>query len=287
MNGASERDHGYARYKLDGCRCYRCGFAVSQYNAARERAIAYGTWAPYVDAETVRQHLRNLQACGAGLRSVAAASGVDRKRLQAILTGRPERRTGPQERVRPALATAVLAVEPTLEVLGAATVINAVGTHRRLQALVYAGWPQHHLAAALGWTDVNFSALLRRQQVTVRTARAVRDLYDQRWKSDPREHGVDAQAYSRARNHARRLNWQPVGAWDDDTIDEAGAEPYTGSETPVWLAAVEDALELEADGFTRQQAADRLGIQRSTLDTWMSRYRNRPAQAATEQEATA
>ncbi|MDX3232921.1 hypothetical protein [Streptomyces sp. ME19-01-6] len=226
---ASERLHGYARYRLDGCRCYTCGWAVAQYNDAREHAIRRGQWQPFVDAEPVRQHIRNLQSCDMGLRAIATAANVDRKRLQAVLNGRPERGTPPQAQVRPAFAAAVLAVEPTLDNLGGKTVINAAGASRRLQALVAAGWPQHHLAARLGMTDGNFGATLHRDHVIVQTGRAVRSLYDELWRADPREHGVDNQAYSRARNHAASRQWAPVGAWDDDTIDDPAAFPdWTG-----------------------------------------------------------
>ncbi|MBV9023351.1 MAG: hypothetical protein JO362_06060 [Streptomycetaceae bacterium] len=225
----AERPHGYARYRLDGCRCYVCGFARSEYDANRDRAIAYGRWRPWVDAEPVRVHIRTLQACGVGLRRVAEATDVDRKRLQAIVSGRPERGTGPQEKIRPALAAAVLAVEPTLDLLGAKTPIDATGTRRRLQALIAAGWPQAQLAVRMGMSPGNFGATIGRERVVVRTARAVQALYDELWRADPREHGVDNQAYSRARNHARVNGWAPVGAWDDERIDDPAAFPdWTG-----------------------------------------------------------
>lgn len=225
----TERPHGYARYRLDGCRCYVCAFARSQYDAARERAIAYGSWQPWTEAAPVRQHIRDLQACKLGLRRIAALAGVDRKRLQAILNGRSERGTGPQTKVRPALAAAVLSVQPTLDVLGPGTVIDATGTTRRLQALVASGWPQARLAARLGILASNFCLTITAERVTVRTARAVSSLYDALWQLDPREHDVDNQAYSRARNHATAHNWAPVGAWDDDTIDDPAATPeWTG-----------------------------------------------------------
>ncbi|MFJ4010837.1 hypothetical protein [Streptomyces sp. NPDC090026] len=225
MGGRPEREHGYAQYKLDGCRCYTCGFANAAYYEARERAIMYGTWQPFVDAAPVREHLLRLRDCDMGLRRVAAVAEVDRKRLQAILTGRPERGTPPQEKVRPALAAAVLAVEPTLDNLGGSTLIGAIGTRRRLQALGACGWPQAQQARRLGWTDNNFSALLRQDHVIVRTALAVRGLYEQMWDLDPRQHGVDNQAYSRALNAARSNDWSPPAAWDDETIDLPGAKP--------------------------------------------------------------
>jgi hypothetical protein len=221
----AQREHGYVRYKLDGCRCYVCGLANATYCEARARAIAYGTWQPFVPAQPVREHLLRLRNCGMGLRQVAEAAKVSRSRLKAILTGRTERGTPPQERVRPALAVAVLAVEPVLENLGGATVIGACGTLRRLRALVAIGWPQARLAARMGWTAQNFSVLMRSDRVIVRTALTVRALYDELWDQDPRQHGVDNQAYSRALNTATANEWAPPAAWDDEAIDLPDAKP--------------------------------------------------------------
>lgn len=258
----STRPHGYARYKLDGCRCYTCGAAASAYNMNRERAIAYGRWQPYVDAEPVREHIRALQSCGLGLRRIADAAGVDRKRLQAIITGRPERGTGPQERVRPQLANAVLAVEPTLDLLGGKTVIDATGTKRRLQALVTIGWSQAKLADRLGWTPANFSALLRREQTIASTARLVRGLYDELWdQAPPEDNHRDRIAASRARNHARVNGWAPPAAWDDDRIDDPAAAPEVGEVVPRAQAMAENVYELITRfGCTTEAAAQRLGV---------------------------
>lgn len=272
MAASQEREHGYARYKLDKCRCYTCAWAVSQYVEARARAIAYGTWQPFVDAAPVRQHLQNLQSCGIGLRRIAEAVGVDRKRLQAVLTGRPERGTGPQQRVRPDFAAAVLDLEPSLKLMGSHTPINAVGTHRRLQALMVAGWPMERIAAVLGQRNSNMAALMLRPQVIVRTALTVQGLYDQWWRSDPRVHGVDVQAYTETRKHAARLGWAPVGAWDDDTIDDPAAVPDLGEQVTRTEAIAEDATWLmESFGYDRQAAADRLGISKNGVAQALSR----------------
>lgn len=228
-HGADERPHGYARYKLDGCRCYTCGWAVAQYNDARDHAIRRGTWQPYTDTDPVRAHIAALQACGMGLRRIADLAHCDRKRLQAITTGRPERGTGPQPQVRPALAAAVLAIEPTLDNLAAATVIDATGTRRRLHALVAGGWPQARLAAGLGMAPGNFGLTLAAPRVRVRTARAVHDLYDRWWNANPIEHGASPGGVTRARRHAVARGWAPAGAWDDDTIGDPIAFPdWTG-----------------------------------------------------------
>jgi hypothetical protein len=227
---SDDRPHGYARYKLNGCRCYTCGWAVAQYRDHREQLLRRGQWQPYVDADPARQHVANLKACGLGDRTIANLAGLERKTVRVLVHGRPERGTPPPAQIRPATAAAILSVEPTAENLPDAAVISSAGTVRRLQALVAAGWPQAQLAARLGMTPGNFGATLRREQVIVRTARAVGSLYDQLWNTDPSAAGVDNQATARARNHARSHGWAPVGAWDDDTIDDPTAEPdWTGA----------------------------------------------------------
>jgi hypothetical protein len=226
----SDRDHGTrAKYVAEKCRCTACREANRLAHNERERLLAYGRWQPYVDAAPVRAHIRYLQSCGMGLRTVAALADTDRKRLQAILTGRPERGAGPQERVRPALAAAVLAVEPTLENLAPSTPISPLGTRRRAHALVAAGWPQQYLAAHLGMTPSNFGAMLQREYVLARRALQVRAMYDALWRADPAEHGATAAGIARARRYAADRRWAPIGAWDDDRIDDPAAFPdWTG-----------------------------------------------------------
>jgi hypothetical protein len=225
----TERPHGYARYQLDGCRCYVCGFARSKYDENRTKAITAGTWQPWVDADPVRVHIEFLQTCLMGLRTIAALANVDRKRLQAILNGRPERGTGPQEKVRPDLAAAVLAVEPTLDNLGPNTVIDGTGTTRRLRALVAGGWPNQYLADEMGWTPSNFGTLIAASSATVRTARLVIVTYDRLWNVDPATRGATPRFIAEAKARAAEARWAPVGAWDDDTIDDPAAFPdWTG-----------------------------------------------------------
>jgi DNA-directed RNA polymerase subunit K/omega len=276
------RDHGYARYKLDGCRCYTCGYANAVYCERRARAIAYGTWQPFVDAEPVRQHILDLRSCDLGLRRIAEAAGVDRKRLQAILTGRPERGTGPQEKIRPEIAAAVLAVEPSFDLLGDTTVIEATGTRRRLQALVTLGWSQAKLAERLGWTPGNFTVLMREPQTFVRTARKVRALYDELWdQAPPEDSHRDKISTSRARNMAQARGWVPPQAWDDDTIDDPTACPDVGATTSRARAVAENAEELVVgQGYTTEHAAERLGVSVSYVQEALRAARRREAVSA-------
>lgn len=225
----TERTHGYARYRLDGCRCYICGYARSQYDDNRNRAIAYGTWQPYVDATPARAHIQVLQDFDMGTRRIAALAGCDRKRITAIITGRSERGTGPQAQIRPALATAILAVEPVLANLAAHTVMDSTGTVRRLRALVAGGWPQAHIGRQLGISPGNFTATISAERVTVRTALAVRGLYGRLWAVDPHTAGASPGGVTRARRYALAHAWAPGAAWDDDTIDDPATYPnWTG-----------------------------------------------------------
>lgn len=226
----SDRQHGtYVKYKLDGCRCYPCGFADSQYRDRRRRAIAYGTWQPYVDAEPAREHVRTLQEFGLGWKRIAHLAGVPNSTMWKLLYGARQRGMAPSKRIRPETAQKILAVEPRLDLLGTRIPVDATGTRRRLQALTAGGWPQAQLAARLGIHPSNYCTMLARPQVNIGTARASAALYDELWNADPANHGVHPQGISRARNYAKNHGWAPVGAWDDDTIDDPQTFPdWTG-----------------------------------------------------------
>ena len=277
-----ERDHGYARYKLDGCRCYTCGYAVAVYNDRRELAIRRGRWQPFVDAEPVREHIRALQSCDLGLRAIACAAGVDRQRLQDVLNGRPERGTPAQAKMRPRLAAAILAVEPTLDILLDKTVIDGAGTRRRLQALVALGWSQAKLAERIGWTPSNFTALIGEGRVIAASARLVRDLYNALWdQAPPEDSHRDKIAASRARNMAKARGWVPPQAWDDDAIDDPTAQPDLGAKTTRARAIAEDAEELiVGQGYTTEHAAERLGVGVSYVQHALAAARRREAVSA-------
>ncbi|MEU0691946.1 hypothetical protein [Streptomyces uncialis] len=224
------RPHGYARYKLDGCRCYTCGYAVSQYRENRIHAIRRGAWQPFVDAEPARLHVLNLRDCDLGARRIAELAGVERNTVTVLLNGRSNRGTPPPTHIRPTTAAALLSVEPTLDNLGSGTVIHGTGTTRRLQALVALGWPQCLLAQKIGMTGGNFARVITSPRVTVRTARAARQVYDTCWQAVPTAHGATQRGTDQARRRAASLRWAPVMAWDDDTIDDPDAYPdWTGA----------------------------------------------------------
>lgn len=226
----SHREHGTrAKYVVEKCRCGPCKQANRQEDNHRARMEAYGRWQPYVDAEPVRQHVKALQAYGLGWKRIAVLAGVSNGAMSKLLYGLPAKGRGPSKGVRPETAAKILAVEATPANLGGSTSVDAIGTRRRLQALVAGGWPQAQLARRLVMEPGNFGLLLREERVYAATARAVTALYEELWRADPAAHGVHPQGISRARNQARANGWAPVGAWDDDHIDDPQAHPdWTG-----------------------------------------------------------
>jgi hypothetical protein len=137
----------------------------------------------------------------------------------------------------------------------------------------------------------NFTTLMRRDQVTAATARAVAALYDELWHQAPPEssHREKITA-SRARNYARARGWALPGAWDDDWIDDPAAVPADGWERcgsgelkAAALAA--EAEELAGYGLTPELAAERLGVKRATLEQAVARARRAAAIQAEAGEA--
>lgn len=229
MSAATGRPHGNAKYHLEKCRCPTCRQAARDYDNNRSRAIAYGRWQPYVDAEPVRQHVRALAEFGIGWMRLAKISGVPRGSVSKLLYGDPQRGMAPSKRILPKNAQAILAVEPTLDNLGDQTVIDGTGTRRRLQALVCAGWTQSELARRMNMNRANFGRTIVSSLVKAATVKTVRDLYDELWRVDPVAAGVPEHRAAAARLIATSNRWAPVGAWDDDSIDDPAAFPdWTG-----------------------------------------------------------
>ncbi|GAA1123691.1 hypothetical protein [Nocardiopsis composta] len=257
--------HGTRARYVAGCRCDACRTANRTYNSTRNRAAVYGRpTTDLVDAAPAREHVRALMAAGMGTRAIAEAAGIERKSVQRLLNGRPDRGNPPPTRITPQVSAALLALAPAP---AAAALVDATGTKRRLQALISRGWAQAQLAARLGMAPTNFGTTLRGERVLAGTARQVRELYDELWDVAPpettRRERISA---SRARRYAAVRGWVPPMAWDDDTIEDPAAVPDLGEEVLRREAVAEDAAELAAQGLTREQIAARLGVGRTYID---------------------
>jgi transcriptional regulator with XRE-family HTH domain len=262
-----ERPHGRAKYVTEKCGCDVCRKANTAYGRHQARQRAYGRPA-YIDAEPARAHLRALGDAGIGWRRAAELAGLGTAVVSSVLYGRPNR--GPAKRVRAATAEKILAVEISDEAMADKAVVAAVGSRRRLRALVAIGWTQSALAERLGLTPANFGPLVHEQpNVTVARRRAVRALYDELWSTPP----ADTAAARRARNLAQRHGWVPPMAWDDDTIDDPDAVPSGTEKQPKKTGKLPPVDELRwlLGQSSRLAVAQRFGVRPGTIDAALTR----------------
>lgn len=216
----------FTRYKLGLCKCADCTEAHRVYASNRRRLVAYGRWDPWVDAEPVRQHVKRLQAAGLGRRQIGDLAGMDQSRIWRLEHGNPKKGTPPTKQLRPWTAARILAISPSLDVLGDAALVDATGSHRRIQALVAVGWPQARLARELGVSAANFGTMMRRPRVLASKARAIRDLYEELWDTVPECSSTQERlAVVRARKFAAARGWAPPMAWNDEDLDNPAAGP--------------------------------------------------------------
>jgi hypothetical protein len=161
-------DHGtLGAYRRDRCRCLPCRAANRDAQRRRRRAIAYGQWQPFVDAEPIRAHVTQLAAAGLSLRRIAELSGVSRGCIDALMRGKPARGRAPSHRIRAATAARLLLVTPYSGQPADRTArTNAAAARRRLQELIALGWSMSRIAEQLHCTHSHISRLLTREVIT-------------------------------------------------------------------------------------------------------------------------
>lgn len=173
------RPHGYARYRLDGCRCYECAFARSEYDCRRDAMIKAGTWQPFVPIGPVRDKLLVLKRqCGFGDRLIAELLECDRKWVRDTAAGirhDPTRNNPPVYRVRTERAAAVMALP--VDILWAAdgAYVPAWKVWRWIDKLLAAGYTKSRISAEIG--QDGRALQLSRKRVTGKNARAVYAVY--------------------------------------------------------------------------------------------------------------
>jgi len=236
LHKRATHEHGtYACYVLDLCKCVPCATANSEYETDRRRRNAYGR-SNFVDAEPVRQHVRDLQAAGFGQKRLVDLGVISAGTLTKLMYGftrsdgthRP-----PARRVHRETAEKILAV--TTDQVADGARVPTTGPSRRLQALATLGWTVQALADHAGVDRQVLDGLLpgRRTHTTARTARTVRDLYDELWNTPrPTRSPHEEASAARARRRAQDQGWAPPMAWDDDTIDDPNAKPLHDVDIP-------------------------------------------------------
>jgi hypothetical protein len=165
-----------------------------------------------VPAEASAAHAGSLQEQGIALKAIAVKAGVNYDNLCRIASG--EARWVRQETHR-----RIMSVR-TAE----GFYVDATGTHRRLQALVWLGWPLREFDRVRGVAPCATARILRKTVITRPTRDEIASLYDRYWSKhpDPQEH-FEKMTVTQARRRAVRLGYAPPAAWDD--IDDPAERP--------------------------------------------------------------
>lgn len=101
--------------------------------------------------------------------------------------------------------------------------VDPTGTRRRIEALVCLGWSFADLGEATGHSKNWTQELMRSARVHQDTAAAVAAIYDRLSMTLAPENGYRG----RTRNLAQRRGYQPPLAWDEQSIDDPNAVPYS------------------------------------------------------------
>lgn len=251
-----------ACYVKNKCRRPECREANRVQQKARRTAQLYGRYDAYVDAEPVRKHVEALSIAGVGRRRLAELSGVSQTAIQTLKNGTPSKRGGiPPARIRRETAEALMVITGAAQVAPHA-LVNARGSHRRIQALVARGWSRTRLAGLLGVS--NLTAMLKTSSLTQQKADQIAALYEKLWDKTPSFNSThEAVGARRAMNFARRNRWAPPLAWDDIDNDEAPAiadEKVALDEMAIELAMLGEPVKL--NGAERRAAVTHLHAKR-------------------------
>lgn len=169
------------------------------------------------------------------------------------------------ESIRKVTAMRLMAVpvEPALKPVRGGF-LPALGTMRRLRALIAIGYQKKELADALGMSLANLSRILtgERSYVSPETEVKVKELFDV-WQMHPKNN-------RRSILKAERRGWAPPFAWDEESIDDPKSRPCMplGFTT---AGRMNQYKKHKAKGLADSEIARRLDINPSTLSHWLKK----------------
>lgn len=243
------------------CRQPECVERYINWDRDRIARHADGTWDNLVDAAPVRVHLLRLEAAGVLPNRIAKATGIP---LQSIRDFTSPRTRNRRYRTSPDTAAKILAV--TAED-ATPLYVDPTGTHRRIQALLAAGWPLIYIDRRLGYKRERMRKILAEKMVLGSTEQLIAATYDELCDLKPERNGVPKKYARQARRRAADNGWPTPAYWRQylDAIDDPHFTPEYGKLRAEILAEEAHWL-MTVGGLDRDQAAARLGIARFTID---------------------
>lgn len=218
-----QHHHGtHQCYRTCGCREQECKDASAAELRAARRRRNYGTSTTHlVDAAPVRKHVQKLFKRGWSVRAISKETGVSQSVLNVLLYGSNGKQSAT---VRAGTAEKLLAFKPPFDRKNRQgtriETVNAIGSQRRLQALVTLGFSLNWLAEYAGYGRSYFKAVLATGTIALTTADVVSDLYERLWNKQPLpETRAQKQSVTYSKRFAKANGWLPPMAWDDDQID--------------------------------------------------------------------
>lgn len=147
--------------------------------------------------------------------------------------------------------------------------IDAIGSHRRVQALEAIGWTRADISKELGHKRDYIKHVLAADVIFTRTAEAIENVYEQLSETVPQDaptrRAGQWRKHETTRERARKAGYPPPSAWFGVDIDDPEAEPDPGwreYRRPI-TALLEDFDWLVGNGESEHMAATQLGV---TLD---------------------
>ena len=248
----------YTDYRCRRPACVERYLAWEHDRAARQ---ADGTWDNLVDATPVRQHIQRLITQGYTVHRIAAIAGLPAHSIRDFI-GNGVR--GRRYRTHPATVEKILAITPAS---ATPTYIDPTGAHRRLQALVAAGWPLSLVDRQIGYKAAHFRKILTEQRIHVDTSALVTAVYEQFRGRKPERNGVAKHLAKQARTRAAANRWPDPDYWAErmDVINDPDFTPLYGV-TRREIVAQDAHWLMTTNGLNREAAAERLGVSKAYID---------------------
>lgn len=221
-----------------------------------------------VDIRPVQEHLAALTAAGLTPQMIAKQGGIVTRRVTDIITGRG--RFYASRRVADAIFSVPVPGDD---------ITKALGTIRRLQALVTIGYPLFELAHRLRADEAELERIVIRQPtiIGIELANSVADLY-------VKLHAVagpndDARKYGRRMHWASSFAWEDLSALDDPNARPEGVPPKAGDRAPIPADFPDVVADYRARGHNDAEIAELLGLTRDALKKRYKKF-GIPSQAA-------